>query len=133
MIFGVEARRPELCPYFPMSQALHEIAGGLHVDLKPQQLLVDERGRLKLNDFNSAHIMSINPLDGTYCPVQATKRNRLTPWPSPENYAGEVKLFPQILAEPRSNIPRNNETLALFLVDCGKGSAAIQTPLHTLR
>ncbi|CAN0149692.1 unnamed protein product, partial [Ectocarpus sp. 12 AP-2014] len=71
-------------------QALHEIAGSIHVDLKPQQLLIDDDGRVMLNDFNSAHIMSISQAgDGTACPAQSTKRNLPTPWPSPENYAGE--------------------------------------------
>eukprot|EP00752_Nemacystus_decipiens_P013824 g12273.t1 len=62
-------------------QALHEIAGGLHIDLKPMQLLVDEEGRVKLNDFNSVHILSINPANGKFCPAQASKRNRREPWP----------------------------------------------------
>ncbi|CAN0318902.1 unnamed protein product [Ectocarpus sp. 6 AP-2014] len=71
-------------------QALHEAAGSIHVDLKPQQLLIDDDGRVMLNDFNSAHIMSISQAgDGMACPAQSTKRNLPTPWPSPENYAGE--------------------------------------------
>lgn len=76
--------------YLLWFQALHEIAGGLHIDLKPMQLLVDEEGRVKLNDFNSVHVLSRNPADGKFCPAQASKRNRREPWPSPENYAGKV-------------------------------------------
>ncbi|CAM9931054.1 unnamed protein product, partial [Hapterophycus canaliculatus] len=69
-------------------QALHEMAVSVHVDMKPQQLLIDETGRVRLNDFNSAHIMSIDK-DGKFCPVQASKRRRPTAWPSPENYEGK--------------------------------------------
>ncbi|CAM9461262.1 unnamed protein product, partial [Hapterophycus canaliculatus] len=69
-------------------QALHEIAGSVHVDMKPQQLLVDVDGRVMLNDFNSAHIMNV-ARDGTFCPVHSGKRRRHTPWPSPENYEGK--------------------------------------------
>lgn len=71
-------------------QALHEIAGSIHVDMKPQQLLIDETGRVMVNDFNSAHIMSV-ARDGTLCPVQSAKRRRPTPWPAPENYDGKVR------------------------------------------
>eukprot|EP00903_Cladosiphon_okamuranus_P015281 g14121.t1 len=71
-------------------QALHEIAGCLHIDLKPMQLLVDEEGRVKLNDFNSVHVMNRNPMDGTFCPAWSAKRNRREPWPSPENFAGKL-------------------------------------------
>ncbi|CAM9157974.1 unnamed protein product, partial [Ectocarpus fasciculatus] len=71
-------------------QVLHEVAGAIHVDLKPQQLLIDDYGRVMLNDFNSAHIMSVSQAgDGAVCPTQSNKRNLPTPWPSPENYAGE--------------------------------------------
>ncbi|CAM9384814.1 unnamed protein product, partial [Hapterophycus canaliculatus] len=70
-------------------QALHEVAGSIHVDMKPQQLLIDENGRVMVNDFNSAHIMSVAE-DGTLCPVQTAKRRRPTPWPAPENYEGKV-------------------------------------------
>ncbi|CAN0305441.1 unnamed protein product [Scytosiphon promiscuus] len=72
-------------------QELHEVAGAVHVDMKPQQLLIDDDGRVMLNDFNSAHIMSVAS-DGTYCPVQSGKRRRRTPWPSPENFQGKVCL-----------------------------------------
>lgn len=35
-------------------QALHEVPGGavVHFDLKPQQLMLDVNGRLKINDLN---------------------------------------------------------------------------------
>ncbi|CAN0242297.1 unnamed protein product [Ectocarpus sp. 12 AP-2014] len=69
-------------------QALHEV-GCVHVDLKPMQLLVDDNLRVMVNDFNSVHVMGISPTDGAFCPVKAQKRNRLEPWPSPENYAGQ--------------------------------------------
>ncbi|CAB1098986.1 unnamed protein product [Ectocarpus sp. CCAP 1310/34] len=36
------------------------------------------------------HVMDISPTDGAFCPVHAKKRNRLAPWPSPENYAGQT-------------------------------------------
>lgn len=71
-------------------QALHEIAGCLHIDLKPMQLLVDDNGVVKLNDFNSVHVLSKSTTDGKFCPTQSSKRNRREPWPSPENYAGQV-------------------------------------------
>ncbi|CAM9401003.1 unnamed protein product [Ectocarpus fasciculatus] len=70
-------------------QALHEVAGCIHVDMKPMQLLVDDNRRVMVNDFNSVHVMSISPSGGAFCPAESPKRNRLTPWPSPENYAGQ--------------------------------------------
>lgn len=73
-----------------LNKALHEV-GCVHVDLKPMQLLVDDNRRVMVNDFNSVHVMGISPTDGTFCPVQTKKRNRLQPWPSPENYAGQVR------------------------------------------
>lgn len=75
---------------FPL-QALHEVAVSIYVDMKPQQLLVDETGRVMLNDFNSAHAMGVAS-DGKLCPVHSAKRNRPTPWPSPESYQGKVTL-----------------------------------------
>lgn len=85
---GMCLERTASAPFF-FVQALHEIAGSIHVDLKPQQLLIDETGRVMVNDFNSAHIMSV-ARDGTLCPVQSAKRRRPTPWPAPENYEGKV-------------------------------------------
>ena len=66
------------------------MTGCLHVDLKPEQLLIDEEGRIMLNDFNRVHVMSVSPTDGSFCPVESARRSRHTPWPSPENYMGEV-------------------------------------------
>lgn len=74
-----------------LHKALHEVAGCIHVDMKPMQLLVDDNLRVMVNDFNSVHVMGISPTDGTFCPVKSRKRNRLEPWPSPENYAGQVR------------------------------------------
>lgn len=55
------------------------------------QLLVDEDGRVKLNDFNSVRVLSIDPNGGEFCPAPSSKRRRVEPWPSPENYAGKVQ------------------------------------------
>lgn len=73
-----------------LSQALHEIAHSIHVDLKPRQLFVGDGGRVVLNDFNSAKVTSTSPSTGMPCPARSSKRNKLAPWPSPENYAGQV-------------------------------------------
>ena len=91
--FRTNSHKLRLNTYFHVYrwfQALHEIAGALHIDLKPMQLLVDEEGRVKLNDFNSVHVLSRNPADGRFCPAQSSKRKRREPWPSPENFAGKV-------------------------------------------
>eukprot|EP00903_Cladosiphon_okamuranus_P006811 g6639.t1 len=71
-------------------QALHEIARGAHMDMKPQQLLVDDKGHAKVNDFNSIHLMGLNPdVPGELCSSRAGKPIRMVPWRSPENVAGE--------------------------------------------
>lgn len=75
-------------PFLP--QALHEVAGCIHFDLNPQQLLVDGTGSILLSDFNICQVMSVNPTDGKYCPVESARRTRHIPWASPENYAGKV-------------------------------------------
>ena len=73
-------------------QALHEVAGGVHMDMKPQQLLVDDFGRGKVNDFNSVHIMSSRrDVEGEFCPVRSSKPQRVIPWRAPENLAGKVR------------------------------------------
>ncbi|CAM9445423.1 unnamed protein product [Scytosiphon promiscuus] len=72
-------------------QALHEIVGGIHFDMKPQQMLIDDTGRAMVNDFNSAHIMDEHPwIEGAFCPVKCGKSARLVPWRSPENNAGKA-------------------------------------------
>eukprot|EP00752_Nemacystus_decipiens_P004662 g4251.t1 len=71
-------------------QALHEVVGGVHMDMKPQQLLIDDYGRGKVNDFNSIHFMKTNAdVKGEFCPTHAGKPVRMIPWRSPENVAGE--------------------------------------------
>ncbi|CAN0104628.1 unnamed protein product, partial [Ectocarpus sp. 8 AP-2014] len=71
-------------------QALHEIAGAIHLDMKPQQLLIDDAGRGKVNDFNSVHLMSADAsADGKHCPILTGRPARLVPWRAPENMAGK--------------------------------------------
>ncbi|CBJ30240.1 serine/threonine protein kinase [Ectocarpus siliculosus] len=71
-------------------QALHEIAGAIHLDMKPQQLLIDDAGRGKVNDFNSVHLMSADAsADGKHCPILTGRPARLVPWRAPENIAGK--------------------------------------------
>ncbi|CAN0150732.1 unnamed protein product [Ectocarpus sp. 4 AP-2014] len=70
--------------------ALHEIAGAIHLDMKPQQLLIDDAGRGKVNDFNSVHLMSADASgDGKHCPILTGRPARLVPWRAPENMAGK--------------------------------------------
>ncbi|CAM9313952.1 unnamed protein product, partial [Ectocarpus sp. 12 AP-2014] len=69
--------------------ALHETAGAIHLDMKPQQLLIDGTGRGKVNDFNSAHLMSVDRVTGEYCPANAARPARTVPWRAPENVAGK--------------------------------------------
>lgn len=79
-----------------ISQALHEIADSIHIDLKPRQFFVGDGGRVVLNDFNSARVTSTSPGNGMPCPARSTKRNKLAAWPSPENYAGQVQFAPAL-------------------------------------
>ncbi|CAM9560306.1 unnamed protein product, partial [Ectocarpus sp. 12 AP-2014] len=69
--------------------ALHETVGAIHLDMKPQQLLIDGTGRGKVNDFNSAHLMSVDRVTGEYCPANAARPARTVPWRAPENVAGK--------------------------------------------
>lgn len=72
-------------------QALHEasVAPIVHFDMKPRQLLIDDRGRLMLNDFNAAQFMDAH---GSGLPCQFTMRAcRAVVWRSPENQAGKVR------------------------------------------
>lgn len=70
-------------------QALHEIVGGIHFDLKPQQLLVDELGRVKMNDFNTVHLTRPDET-GRACVAHGGCPAEIIVWRPPENYAGEV-------------------------------------------
>ncbi|CAM9874359.1 unnamed protein product, partial [Ectocarpus fasciculatus] len=73
-------------------QALHEIAGAIHLDMKPQQLLIDNTGRAKVNDFNSVQLMGTDAFsDGKHCPIVTAKAARLVPWRAPEIMAGKVR------------------------------------------
>lgn len=76
-------------------QALHEAPGGpiVHFDLKPQQLLLDQEGRLKINDLNMCRFMARDGRGDT-CPFSTPHAATRKRWRSPENMAGEVrKLF----------------------------------------
>lgn len=72
-------------------QALHEasIAPIVHFDLKPQQLLLAEDGRLMLNDFNMARFMGTHG-SGAACPFNITGRWTVGAWQAPEKIAGKV-------------------------------------------
>lgn len=73
-------------------RALHDAPGGpiVHFDLKPQQFLIDEDGRMKLNDLNMAKFMSTNASTGDPCPFETKHAAYPRRWRSPENMAGEV-------------------------------------------
>lgn len=80
--------RPAAC----VLQVMHEVVGGVHMDMKPQQLLIDDTGHGKVNDFNSIHLMNTQPgVQGAFCPTQAGQPVRMVPWRSPENVAGKVR------------------------------------------
>ncbi|CAM9799268.1 unnamed protein product [Ectocarpus fasciculatus] len=70
-------------------QALHEAPGGgiVHSDIKPHQLMLDEHGRVKINDLNMCTFPSAD-MDGNTCPYPASACNP-GPFRSPENIAGE--------------------------------------------
>ncbi|CAM9848362.1 unnamed protein product [Scytosiphon promiscuus] len=70
-------------------QALHEIVGGIHFDLKPQQLLIDDTGRVKMNDFNTVHLTRPDET-GTSCVAHGGCPPELIVWRPPENYAGKL-------------------------------------------
>ncbi|CAM9654688.1 unnamed protein product [Ectocarpus fasciculatus] len=69
-------------------QALHEAPGGaiVHFDIKPQQLMLDEHGRVKINDLNMCRFADADA-DGNTCPYESAA-SRLGPWRSPENIRG---------------------------------------------
>lgn len=76
----------------------------------PEQFLVDDSsGRLMLNDFNRVHVMSKDPTGGKYCPLESPRRRRHIPWPSPENYAGELQRL-----APTVGIAAGSTTIWLF-------------------
>ena len=70
-------------------QALHELPGGpvVHADLQPRQLLMDDKGVVKINDLNRCRFMGKDDA-GEPCPFKISKGNGV--WRSPEEYAGEV-------------------------------------------
>lgn len=70
-------------------QAMHEMPGGpvVHADLQPRQLLMDEKGVVKINDLNRCRFMGRDAA-GEPCPFKISKGNGV--WRAPEEYAGEV-------------------------------------------
>ena len=50
-------------------QALHEAPGGpiVHYDIKPQQMMLDENGRVKINDLNTCQFVDAD-VNGNSCP-----------------------------------------------------------------
>lgn len=72
-------------------QALHEgsFAPIVHFDIKPQQLLLGEDGRLMLNDFNMAQLLGTRG-SGVSCPFETKHGCRAVAWRAPENIAGKV-------------------------------------------
>lgn len=50
-------------------QALHEAPGGpiVHYDIKPQQMMLDANGRIKINDLNTCQFADAD-MDGNSCP-----------------------------------------------------------------
>lgn len=72
-------------------QALHEVPGGaiVHFDIKPQQIMIDTNGRIKINDFNMCRFTDADA-NGNLCPFKGGRSN-LGPWRSPENIEGEVR------------------------------------------
>ncbi|CAM9415572.1 unnamed protein product [Ectocarpus sp. 12 AP-2014] len=70
-------------------QALHEAPGGaiVHSDIKPQQLMLDEYGRVKINDLSMCRFPPTD-VEGNTCPYPA-RACKSGPFRSPENIAGE--------------------------------------------
>ncbi len=52
-------------------QALHEAPGGpiVHLDIKPQQMMVDDEGRVKINNLNLVRFPSADK-DQNSCPFK---------------------------------------------------------------
>lgn len=72
-------------------QALHEAVEApiVHFDIKPSQLLMAEDGRVKLNDFNLAWIMSTGS-DGSPCLFTTKPWVTEGPWRPPEFRSAQV-------------------------------------------
>lgn len=53
-------------------QALHDAPGGpiVHFDIKPHQMMLDDNGRLKINDLNMCSFPDADK-DGNSCPYEA--------------------------------------------------------------
>lgn len=73
-------------------QALHEASASpiVHFDLKPQQLLMDETGRVLVNDLNMAQFMDLNA-NGRSCPFLINSPIKAVGWRAPESIAGKVR------------------------------------------
>lgn len=52
-------------------QALHEAPGGpiVHFDIKPQQMMLDDEGKLRINDLNLVRFPHADK-DGNSCPFK---------------------------------------------------------------
>eukprot|EP00752_Nemacystus_decipiens_P007117 g6375.t1 len=70
-------------------QALHEAPGGpiVHYDIKPQQMMLDENRRVKINDLNTCQFADAD-INGNSCPF-AMSAVGVDAWRAPENIAGE--------------------------------------------
>lgn len=53
-------------------QALHEAPGGaiVHFDVKPEQMMLDGNGRIKINDLNMIYFADAD-VDGNTCPFDS--------------------------------------------------------------
>ena len=53
-------------------QALHEAPGGaiVHFDIKPQQMMLDKKGRIKINDLNMCRFVDADA-DGNSCAFES--------------------------------------------------------------
>lgn len=81
-------------------QAMHEAGDApiVHFDLKASQLLVDNRARVVVNDFNMAYFMSTRR-DGTPCPFTMEPWKKVIPWRPPEYRTQQVRRS-QIVTDP---------------------------------
>ena len=73
-------------------QALHEASKSpiVHFDVKPQQLLMDETGRVLVNDLNMAQFMDVGA-NGLACPFSVKSPIKAVAWRAPESIKGEVR------------------------------------------
>ena len=80
-------------------QAMHEAGDApiVHFDIRASQLLVDDRARVVLNDFNMAYFMSTRS-DGTPCPFTMKPWRKPIPWRPPEYRSQQVR--PQFMERP---------------------------------